>query len=82
VAEYAEALSMPHGRSKKPKNELQSISLKKSDNGGVVAEHRMTSFDGKEPIHAFGADEGQKLAAHIEQHMGIKMGAGQPEEEA
>jgi hypothetical protein len=33
----------------------------------------MTSFNGKEPIHSFGADEGQKLAAHIEQHMGIAM---------
>lgn len=78
MAEFAEALSArPKQRQKK---ELVSIMLKKADNGGVVAEHRMNSFDGKDPVHAFGADEGHKLAAHIQTHMGIRM-PGESEEE-
>ena len=70
MARYEEALSM---RPKKMKASLRSIELRKADNGGVIAEHRTGSFDGKDQVHAFGADEGHKLAAHIQEHMGIKM---------
>jgi hypothetical protein len=79
--EMAEAIS---ARPKKMKNVLHSIMLKKAENGGVVAEHRMSQFDGKEPMHAFGANEGHLLAAHIQEHMGIAMPgkAEEPEEEA
>ena len=77
--EMAQAMS---ARPKKMKPELEGIMLKRADNGGVVAEHRMRTFGGKEPVHAFGADEGAKLAAHIETHMGMKMpGSAEPEEE-
>lgn len=79
--EYAEALSAPRGRVKTPKNEFMSMALKKTANGGVVAEHRMSTFDGKEPVHAFGADEGRKLAAHITEHLGISMPGAKEEEE-
>jgi hypothetical protein len=58
---------------KPAKKALMHMLLKKADNGGVVAEHRMNTFDGKEPVHAFGAEEGHKLAAHIEKHLGISM---------
>ena len=71
--EMHEALSARPNKAKMPKSVLQSIMLKKADNGGVVAEHRMSEFNGKEPVHAFGAEEGHKLAAHIQEHMGIKM---------
>lgn len=70
---YAEVLDHNATMRRKPKNVLAAIELKKADNGGVVANHRMSSFEGKEPVHAFGADEGHKLAAHIEEHLGIKM---------
>lgn len=70
---YAEVLDHNATMRRKPKNVLAAIELKKADNGGVVANHRMSSFEGKEPVHAFGADEGHKLAAHIEKHLGIKM---------
>ena len=58
---------------RKPAKALMHMLLKKADNGGVVVEHRMNTFDGKEPVHAFGAEDGYKLAAHIEKHLGIKM---------
>lgn len=75
LMQYAEALdSNARMRREKPKkNELSHIELKKADNGGVVAQHRMRNFDGKEPVHAFGADEGHKLAEHIGKHLGIHM---------
>lgn len=70
---YAEALEHKAEVRRQPKNVLQTIELKKADNGGVVANHRMTRYEGKEPVHAFGADEGHLLAAHITKHLGIKM---------
>lgn len=80
--EMQEALSSRPKGMKKPKNELREINLKKANNGGVVAEHRMSEWSGKEPVHAFGADEGHKLASHIQEHLGIKMPAeaADPEE--
>ena len=72
MADYAEALSVP--RPKREKNVVQEIMLRKAENGGVVAEHHMSRFDGKHPVHAFGADGGHKLAAHLEKHLGISMG--------
>ena len=80
--EYAEALSASRPpMAKKPKAMLHSMTLSKSDNGGVVAEHRMTGgeWSRKEPKFTFAAGEGAKLAAHIEKHMGMKMG-GKAEE--
>ena len=74
MAKFEEAISSGRGRMKPPKVELHSINLKKAENGGVIAEHRMSTFEGSEPVHAFGADEGHKLAAHLQEHLGIKMG--------
>jgi len=73
MANYAEALEHNAQMRKKSKNELREIVLKKATNGGAIAEHRMSQFDGKEPVHAFGKDEGHMLAAHLEKHLGIKM---------
>lgn len=69
-----EALSQPK-RMKMPKKELETIHLKKAEGGGAVAEHHFTNYEHKPETHVFGADEGGKLAAHIGQHMGMKMGA-------
>jgi len=72
--EYAEALSdRKPPMSKKPKNELQHIMLSKAENGGVIAEHRMSQFDGKEPKFAFGKGEGGKLAEHLTKHLGMQI---------
>ena len=76
MAGYAETLDHNANMRRKPKNELAAIELKKADNGGVVANHRMTRFEGKEPVHAFGPEEGHLLAAHIKEHLGIKMPGG------
>lgn len=70
---YAEALEHKAELRREPKAKLATMELKKADNGGVVASHRMTRFEGSEPVHAFGSEEGHLLAAHIEKHMGIKM---------
>ena len=70
---YAEALEHKAEMKREPKAKLAEISMKKADNGGVVVNHRMSRYDGAEPVHAFGADEGHLLAAHIEKHLGIKM---------
>jgi hypothetical protein len=80
---YAETLDSNAKMRKRPKPELRSIELSKAENGGVIAEHRMTEYTGKEPKHVFGADEGQKLAVHIEKHLGIRMSEtkGAPSEE-
>lgn len=58
---------------KQPKKELREISLRKSANGGVIAEHHHNVYDGMNKPHTFAAGEGHKLAEHIEQHFGIKM---------
>lgn len=79
MADYGEAISMPRPKMEKP--HLQSIMLKKADNGGVIAEHRMSTFSGKEPVHAFGENEGHMLAAHLTKHLGIKMPTGALTEE-
>jgi hypothetical protein len=71
--EMHEALSAKSAKMKKPM--LRGIMLKKSDNGGVVAEHQMSggSWESKEPMHTFAAGEGEKLAAHITEHLGMPM---------
>jgi hypothetical protein len=73
MANYAETLDQNAKMRRKPKPQLESIQLSKAENGGVIARHRMTEFVGKEPEHPFGADEGHKLAEHLEKHLGIKM---------
>lgn len=78
---YAEALDHNAKARREPKSVLESIQLKKADNGGVVASHRMTRYEGAEPVHAFGADEGHLLAAHLTKHLGIKM-SGETSQEA
>lgn len=70
---YAETLDQNAKMRKNPKPQLESIHLSKATNGGVIARHRMTTFDGKEPEHVFGAEDGHKLAEHLEKHLGIKM---------
>lgn len=73
MAGYAETLDSNAKMRKRPKPQLRSIELSKAENGGVIAEHRMTEYSGKEEKHVFGADEGHKLSAHIEKHLGIKI---------
>jgi hypothetical protein len=73
MANYAETLDTNAKMRNKPKPQLESIQLSKAENGGVIARHRMTTFDGKDPEHVFGADEGHKLAQHLEKHLGIKV---------
>jgi hypothetical protein len=75
MANYAETLDANAKMRKNPKPQLESIQLSRAENGGVIARHRMSRFEGKEPEHAFGADEGHKLAAHLTEHLGIKMSA-------
>lgn len=70
---YAETLDTNAKMRAKPKAQLEAIHLSKATNGGVIARHRMTTFDGKEPEHVFGAEDGHKLAQHLEKHLGIKM---------
>jgi hypothetical protein len=88
MASYAETLDSNAKMRKRPKPELRSIELSKAENGGVIAEHRMTEYTGKEPKHVFGADEGHKLREHIEKHLGIKISethgkeSQEPEKEA
>lgn len=77
---YAETLDANAKMRKRPKPQLESIQLSKAENGGVIARHRMTEYVGKEPEHAFGAEDGHKLAAHIEKHLGIKMSSIDPKE--
>ena len=72
---YADTLDHNATMRRQPKSVLAAIELKKADNGGVVASHRMTRYDGKEPVHAFGPEEGNLLTAHLEKHLGIKLGA-------
>lgn len=71
-AKVAEAATEAPER-KAPKKELRHIELTKAANGGVIAEHFHTQYDGITKPHAFGAEEGHKLAAHIQTHLGIKM---------
>lgn len=70
---YAETLDANAKMRTRPKPQLEAIHLSKAENGGVIARHRMSDYVGKEPEHVFGADEGHKLAAHLEKHLGIKM---------
>jgi hypothetical protein len=85
---YAETLDSNAQMRKRPKPQLEAIHLSKAENGGVIARHRMSEYVGKEPEHVFGADEGNKLADHIEKHLGIKMSethgkaSEEPEKEA
>jgi len=79
--QYAEALDHNARARKGPKAQLEAIHLSKAENGGVIARHRMSQFAGKEPEHVFAAAEGRELAAHIEKHLGIKMGAAEEHDE-
>lgn len=73
MASYGKAKETMPVEPRAPKKELLEMRLRKAKNGGVVVEHQMTTYDGKPEIHAFGGDEGHKLAAHVEKHMGITM---------
>lgn len=83
MTNYAETLDANAKMRKRPKPQLEAIHLSKAENGGVIARHRMSDYVGKEPEHVFGADEGHKLAGHLEKHLGIKMSEthGAPSEE-
>lgn len=58
---------------KMPKKELEHIRLEEAENGGVIATHHFTHYDHKPEPHVFGDGEGHKLAAHIQEHLGISM---------
>jgi len=68
-----ETASAIEPRPRKMPKELDHAEMREAENGGVVLEHRFTHYEHKPETHAFGADDGHKLAAHIEQHFGIKM---------
>jgi hypothetical protein len=71
-ARVAEAATEPK-ENKPPKKELRGIELRKSANGGIIAEHNYNVYDGMNKPHTFSGDEGHLLAAHIEKHLGLKM---------
>jgi len=56
-----------------PAKELSHIELREAENGGAVAEHHFTAYEHKPETHVFGTNDGHKLAAHIEKHLGISM---------
>jgi hypothetical protein len=56
---------------KEVKKELRHIELRKSANGGVIAEHVHNMYDGLNKPHTFAAGEGEKLMAHLSKHLGI-----------
>ena len=58
---------------KKPAKELEHIRLEEAENGGVIATHHFTAYEHKPEPHVFGDGEGRKLAAHIQEHLGIAM---------
>ena len=65
---------------------LHSIEVKHAENGGHILSHR---FDNSGPgygyheteDHAFGAEEGDKVIAHIAKHMGLSRGKAEEKEE-
>ena len=67
-----QAATMPPSPKKMPKV-LEHIQLMPAENGGVAAEHRFTHYEHKPEMHVFGANEGGKLMAHLQHHLGIKM---------
>ena len=69
--EMHEALS---ARPRKMKKEFRAMELRPAEGGGAVATHHFSGPHESE-THVFGADEGEKLAAHVMQHMGMKGGA-------
>jgi hypothetical protein len=71
-ARVAEAATEAPSKVKMPKV-LQEMALRKGQTGGAVAEHMFTHYEHKPEVHVFGASDGAKLAAHIEQHLGLKM---------
>lgn len=64
-----ETRSARGGKDKIPAKELQEIALRPAENGGVIAEHRFTSYEHKSEPHVFGADEAKALSDHILSHM-------------
>jgi hypothetical protein len=66
------ALAEAPSKTKLPKV-LHEMTLSAPKNGGAIAQHTFTHYEHKPEVHAFAANEGPKLAAHIEQHLGIKM---------
>lgn len=58
------------------KKVLDSVEVKRSANGGFIARHRYDNSGPGEGYHepeehTFGDGEGQKLLAHLSEHMGI-----------
>lgn len=59
---------------KKSPQFLRHMRLEPAQNGGVVVHHEMNNWDEKKQLpHTFSSEDGHKLAAHIEKHLGIKM---------
>ena len=57
---------------KAPKKELDHLRIHKADgDGGHIVEHHHTAFEHPPERHVFGPHEGDKLLAHVAQHMGI-----------
>lgn len=67
------AKGMEHARTRAPREakELDHIRLSKAENGGHLAEHHYTSYEHQPEKHVFGEDEGEKLHAHLSEHLGV-----------
>ena len=79
---YEEALSAKLTPSSGKKPKLSTIEIAKAGNGGHALTHKFGSGGGsyQEPeIHRFSANEGNKLIAHLKEHMGIKVPNGSDE---
>lgn len=69
-------------RDRKPPKVLDEITIKKGQNGGHVIEHRFTSYEHKTESYPFGPGQGKQAAAHLNEHMGMDLPAGEAEPEA
>jgi hypothetical protein len=68
-------------RDRKPPKVLEDIRIKKGENGGHVIEHHFTSYEHKPEVYPFGAGQGKEAAAHLNEHMGMELPAGEAESE-
>lgn len=71
---------LDHGRGKQPKlpkKVLDHIRISPRMGGGVTAMHHYDSYQHEPKPHEFGADKGKEFAAHMQEHTGMDMGAGE-----
>lgn len=75
----------PH-RPKAMKSEVEHVRIYKGENGGHILENHMKSGEGmryEEPKKfPIGKGGGKEIAAHLNKHMGIEMGAVKDDEDS